>query len=163
MNHLASVVPALLKKSNGIEELVLSTYAELAKLKLSQISKLILQHVKLILASISSEQGVLQLFHIMRLIAEGQGKALFEEVYELQQMIIKEALFRVVSAQKLSLVIDAVALLNNDNKQQYKTVNLVWSIFDHMKTMNTQNPLSDALWIKLFSKIYLLSVASTHG
>ncbi len=35
MNHLASVVPALLKKSNGIEELVLSTYAELAKLKLS--------------------------------------------------------------------------------------------------------------------------------
>jgi hypothetical protein len=53
----------------------------------------------------------------MRLIAEGQGKALFEEVYELQEMIIKEALFRVVSAEKLSAVIDAVALLSNDSKE----------------------------------------------
>lgn len=59
MGHLASIVPALLKRSDISEELLLSTYAELAKLKLPDISKLILQHVKLFLASISSEEGVL--------------------------------------------------------------------------------------------------------
>ena len=59
MTHLAAIVPALLKGSHISEELLLSTYAELAKLKLPDISKLILQHVKLILASISSEEGVL--------------------------------------------------------------------------------------------------------
>lgn len=42
-------------------------------------------------------------------------------------------------------------------------MNLVWSIFDHMKTMSAQSTLSDALWIKLFNKIYLLGVVSSHG
>ena len=42
-------------------------------------------------------------------------------------------------------------------------MNLVWSIFDHMKTMSAQNALSDALWVKLFNKIYLLAVVSSHG
>jgi hypothetical protein len=69
----------------------------------------------------------------------------------------------VSSAEKLSAVIDAVALLSNNSKEEYKTVNLVWSIFDHMKTMAAQQPLSEALWIKLFNKIYLLAVASSHG
>ena len=59
MAHLAAIVPALLKGTHISEELLLSTYAELAKLKLPDISKLILQHVKLILGSISSEEGVL--------------------------------------------------------------------------------------------------------
>jgi hypothetical protein len=59
MGHLASIVPALLKRSGISEELLLSTYAELAKLKLPDISRLILQHVELFLASISSEEGVL--------------------------------------------------------------------------------------------------------
>jgi hypothetical protein len=29
--------------------------------------------------------------------------------------------------------------------------------------MAAQQPLSEALWIKLFNKIYLLAVASSHG
>ena len=78
-------------------------------------------------------------------------------------MIIKEALFRVASPDKLSAVIDAVALLGNHSKEEYKTVNLVWSIFDHMKTMSVHNSLSDTLWVKLFNKIYLLAVVSSHG
>lgn len=35
----------------------------------------------------------------------------------MQEMIIKEALFRVASPDKLSAVIDAVALLGNDSKE----------------------------------------------
>lgn len=32
-----------------------------------------------------------------------------------------------------------------------------------MKTMAVQHPLSEVLWIKLFNKIYLLAVSSSHG
>jgi hypothetical protein len=64
---------------------------------------------------------------------------LFEEIYELQEMIIKESLFKIKSIEKIISVIDSITILNNDKNEEYKIVNLFWSIFDHMKLIGSKD------------------------
>lgn len=48
-----------------------------------------------------------------------------------------------------------MTFLNGDKNWEYKTVNLVWSISDHLKIMSKNNELDEVefVWRKIFTKI----------
>lgn len=73
MGHIHSVVVIMLKKTEISQELILSTYLELAKLQSLDISRLILPHLKQILLSIHSEQAIVEIFRLMKIILETKG------------------------------------------------------------------------------------------
>ena len=71
-------------------------------------------------------------------------------------MLIKEALFQVKSKDKLLFVIDSLSALNESKNEEYKTVNLLWNISDHLKLLTSSEELKNAeeVWKKLFDKLY---------
>ena len=50
-------------------------------------------------------------------------------------MIIKEVLFEVRSFKKLEELIDYVSFVSNDKSEEYKIVNLIWNVSDHVKML----------------------------
>ena len=93
------------------------------------------------------------------------SKQLHNEVYELEEMLIKEVLFRVKSSENIVFVIDSLSTLNEDQNEQYKTVNLLWAISDHLKALADSKELKQTqkIWKKLFGKIYWMGLHSIHG
>lgn len=50
-------------------------------------------------------------------------------------MIIKEVLFQVKSFDKLKELIDYISFVSNDKSEEYKIVNLIWNVSDHVKML----------------------------
>jgi hypothetical protein len=73
---------------------------------------------------------------VLTVLLETRGiEEMHQEIYELLEMIIKETLFRVSSIQKLMQIIDFMSFMSKDKGEEYKIVNLLWSISDHLKTL----------------------------
>ncbi len=50
-------------------------------------------------------------------------------------MLIKEVLFKVKCTDNIVFVIDSLSALNEAKNEEYNTVNLLWSISDHLKVL----------------------------
>lgn len=79
--------------------------------------------------------------------------------------MIKEVLFRVKATDNILFVIDSLSTLNEDKKEEYKAVNLIWTISDHLKMLVDNQELKDTekVWRRLFGKLYWLGLHSNHG
>ena len=96
MSHIYSVVAIVLKEKEVQQELILLTYLELVKLQSMDISKEILNHLRQIMMNIHNEAAIAEIFKITQIVLEMKSTTeLKKEVYELEEMLIKEALFEV--------------------------------------------------------------------
>ena len=68
MNHIGSVIVIILNKSEIKQELILSTYLELSKLQILDISRLVITQLKQILLSINSEEAIIEICRIIKLV-----------------------------------------------------------------------------------------------
>jgi hypothetical protein len=68
MNHVHSVIQLMLKQAEIQQELILSTYLELAKVQSAETSKLVLVHLKQILPDLHSEEAIVEIFRITRMM-----------------------------------------------------------------------------------------------
>ena len=68
MNHIGSVIVIILNKSEIKQELILSTYLELSKLQILDISRLVIAQLKQILLSINSEEAIIEICRIIKIV-----------------------------------------------------------------------------------------------
>jgi hypothetical protein len=92
-------------------------------------------HIKQLLVRLTSESAIVEVFAIIKIILESHEPACQQDIYELQEMLIKESIFQVKSPQRLVAIIDCVVFISKDKNEEYKTVSLVWNIADHLKAL----------------------------
>lgn len=87
------------------------------------------------------------------------------QIHELQEMLVKESIFRVAAQDRLISIIDSIVFISTDKNEEYRTVSLVWNVFDHLKALALANRLTHAepVWKHIFRKILSLALHSSHS
>lgn len=116
----------------------------------------------------SEEEAIEEMFRFLLVILQStESESFHQDLYEFLEMVIKESLFKVKSFDRLINIIDYISFISKDKSEQYKVVNLMWDISDHLKKLTLENQdqkdKSEEVWKKLFKKFVILAKATANG
>ena len=82
-------------------------------------------------------------------------------LHDLQEILIKECLFRVVEVKYLRMILEGLQAKFSEKNEEYRLINLIWSIADHLRQITPQNSQDFiALWEILFKNIWHIGESS---
>ena len=86
-------------------------------------------------------------------------------LHELQEILIKECLFRIVDLKYLKMILEGLQAKFSEKNEEYRLINLVWSIADHLKSLASKDDMSQEfldLWEILFKNIWAIGESSSE-
>lgn len=136
---IGALVSRLLKSELGkeIDEKkevdIMGLYEELAKSKnhSKEIELSLIEQLKMIMPRVKQQSALMDGFRIVKILSEGRSGEVMGSIHELQDIMIKECLFRITDIKYLRLIVDGMQIKASEKNEEYQLINLLWSTADY--------------------------------
>lgn len=74
-------------------------------------------------------------FRIVKILSDSQAKNgdVIGSIHELQEILIKDCLFRITEIKYLRLIVDGMQIKVSEKNEEYRLINLLWSTADYFR------------------------------
>lgn len=123
------------------EQDIMGLYLELSKSHIKEIELNIIEQLKGIMPRIEEQSALMDGFRIAKIFSESEQekREMISGIHELQEILIKECLFRIVDRKYLKLILDGLQVKFAEKNEEYRLINLFWNIADHFRQVTMES------------------------
>jgi hypothetical protein len=152
------IASALLKAELGgeldsrKEDNIMGLYLEVSQARVGDMELEVIEQLKRILPRLMQQTALMVGFRTVRTLGDNQSKNAIGSLLELQEIAIKDCLFRITDPNNLGIILEGINIKTSEKNEEYRLINSLWGIADHFRKLTpaTLPPPFPDLWDALF-------------